>query len=115
MTRMILSGAIIFAVIWFAVTNATAIHINAFFWNISISTAIVVFISFVLGFVFGVLRVAPSWFRKSAQVGKHQKALDVCQQENKEHTQRIKELEIELATEREKLHAEAEEKDQMSS
>lgn len=99
---MIVSGIIVFAVMWFAVTNATAVNINAFFWNISVSTAIVVFISFVLGFIFGVVRVAPSWFRKRLQVGKGQKALDVCLQENKGHTQRIKDLEIELATERER-------------
>ncbi|QSH39383.1 LapA family protein [Candidatus Kaiserbacteria bacterium] len=100
MIRSITSGIIIFAVVWFAVTNASAIHINAFLWNISVSTAVVVFISFALGFIFGVVRIAPSWFKKRMQVGKGHKALDICIQENKEHSERIKQLEMELALER---------------
>jgi len=110
MIRTILSVAILFTVIWFAVSNATAVNLNVFFWNISISAALVIFITFLIGFVFGVLRVAPSWFRKKAQAGKHHKELTVCQKENKEHTQRIQELELELASERRKMNPSEDEK-----
>lgn len=101
--RTILSAIILFAVIWFAISNASVITLNVFFWNVSVSAALVIFATFLVGFVFGVLRVAPSWFRKHSQVGKHQKELKTCLEENKGHTQRIRELEVELATEREKL------------
>lgn len=104
MIRTILSAIILFAIIWFAVSNATAISLNVFFWNISVSAALVIFLTFLVGFVFGVLRVAPSWFRKHSQMGKGQKDLDVCQKENEKHTQRIKELELELASERQKMN-----------
>jgi len=104
MTRSILSATILFFVIWFAVSNATAVSLNVFFWHTSVSAALVIFITFIVGFVFGVLRVAPSWFRKNSQIGKHQKQLQVCQEENKEHAQRIKDLEIELASERAKVN-----------
>jgi|TARA_B100000745_G_C20143233_1_gene392073 uncharacterized integral membrane protein len=110
--RAITSGTIIFAIIWFAVTNANAIPINAFFWNISVSTAVVVFISFALGFLFGVIRIAPAWLKKRIQVGKGHKALDICIQENKEHSERIKQLEMELALERQQVKQEDEQQAQ---
>ena len=100
MLRTVLSGLIIFAVLWFAVTNATAITINAFLWNISVSTAIVVFVSFALGFVFGVLRVAPSWFKKRSLARTHERHAGIKDQESKELAQRVRELEAELAAAR---------------
>lgn len=98
MIRTGISAVILFGVIWFAVSNATLVNLNVFFWNVSVSAAIVIFITFVVGFIFGVVRVTPSWLRKHSQVGKHQKELQVCMNENKASTQRIKELEVELAT-----------------
>ncbi len=95
MMRTILSGIILFAIIWFAVSNSTAITLNVFFWNISVSAALVIFVTFLVGFAFGVLRVAPSWFRKHSLLGKQKK-------ENKESTQRIENLERELTTEQKK-------------
>ena len=100
MVRTILSVTILFAIIWFAVSNATAVTLNVFLWNISVSAALVIFVTFLIGFVFGVVRVAPSWFRKHALTGRQHKELGVCQKENEESTRRIKELELELTTER---------------
>ena len=102
MVRTILSALILFAVIWFAVSNAASVRLNVFFWNISVSVAVVVFATFVVGFIFGVLRVAPSWFRQNLQAGKHKKELEQCATESQERAQRIKELELELTTERKK-------------
>jgi len=106
MVRTIISAVILFAVIWFAVSNTVPITLNVFFWNISVSAALVIFVTFLVGFVFGVLRVAPSWFKKNSQIGKHQKELNACISENKENSERIKELEMELASERHKLNSE---------
>lgn len=102
MIRTILSGLIIFAVIWFTVTNASLININAFFWNVSISTALVVFVAFMLGFVFGVIRVAPAWFRKHSLMKKSVRTAGLKTEESKELAQRVRELEAELAAAREK-------------
>jgi uncharacterized integral membrane protein len=105
MTRTILSAVILFAVIWFAVSNTALVTLNVFFWNVSVSAALVVFVTFLVGFVFGVLRVTPSWLRKHTQMGRHHKDLQKCLDESKGQTERIKELEVELASEREKLHS----------
>jgi len=91
MFRTIVSGIILFAVIWFAVSNATAVTLNVFFWNISVSASLVIFTTFLVGFVFGVLRVAPSWFRKHAMLGK----------QKKESERQIEKLEGELAKKKE--------------
>lgn len=98
MIRTVLSVVILFGIIWFAVSNAALVNLNVFFWNVSVSAALVIFITFIMGFVFGVIRVAPSWFRKHSQIGKHQKELQTCMTENKANMQRIKELEVELAS-----------------
>lgn len=103
MTRTIVSAIILFGVIWFAVSNTAVVNLNVFLWNISVSAALVIFVTFLIGFIFGVLRVAPSWFKKHSQVGKHQRELDTCLKESRGQTERIKELEVELASERQKL------------
>ena len=103
MIRTLISSIILFAVAWFAVTNAAPININAFFWNIDMSAAVVVLGAFALGFVLGVVRVAPSWLRKHTQANKHRKELQVCRTENKESAARIQELEVELAAARKQL------------
>jgi len=87
MIRTILSGAILFAIIWFAVSNSTAINLNIFLWNISVSASLVIFVTFLVGFVFGVLRVAPSWFRKHMQLGK----------QKRESEQQIEKLQSEIS------------------
>ena len=96
MTRTVISGIILFAIIWFAVSNATAVSLNVFFWNVSVSAALVIFITFLVGFIFGVLRVAPYWFRKHAMLGKQEK----------ESKKRIKNLEGELAEKNENIQKE---------
>ena len=97
MIRTILSSIIIFAVVWFAVTNASAIRINAFFWNVEVSVALLVFIVFALGFVFGVIRVAPAWFRNYSQARKHANTAEHTAQENQELAERVQDLETQLA------------------
>ncbi len=59
--------------------------------------------TFIAGFALGVLRVVPAWLHSHGMVGKHKKELDVCKVENKEYSQRIEELEVALATERQKV------------
>ncbi|MAZ67582.1 hypothetical protein CL652_02300 [bacterium] len=103
MGRTVASAVILFGVIWFAVSNASLVNLNIFFWNVSVSAALVIFLTFLVGFMFGVLRIAPSWFKKHSQVGKHQKELQACLKESKGQIERIKELEIELASERHQL------------
>lgn len=105
MLRTVLSILILFAVIWFAVSNAAEIRLNVFFWNISVSAALVIFTTFVAGFTLGVLRVVPAWFRTHGLMNRNQKELTVCKGENKEYAQRIEELEMELVTERQKAIA----------
>ena len=105
MMRTIISGIIVFATAWFAVTNAAPVNINAFFWNIDMSAAVVVLGAFALGFVLGVVRVAPSWLRTRAQASTHHKELQVCLTESKESAARVQELEVELAAARKRLAA----------
>ena len=107
MTRTITSGLILFAIIWFAVSNAAAVTLNVFFWNVSVSAAFVIFITFLVGFVFGVLRVAPSWFRKHSQIGKQQRDQASLEQVGTNKDERIAKLESELAQTRRKLYERA--------
>lgn len=100
MIRTILSGIILFAIIWFAVSNSTAITLNVFFWNVSVSAALVIFVTFFVGFVFGVLRVAPSWFRKHSLLGKQKR-------EGRHSEERVRELEKELIKEQKKTQHDA--------
>ena len=97
MIRTILSAAILFSVIWFAVSNSAAVTLNIFFWNTSVSAALVIFVTFLVGFVFGVVRVAPSWFRKHMLLRRHEQRVAEETQESEKLRQRVAQLEAQLA------------------
>lgn len=68
--RTFFSIVILLVVILLALANAQAVTLSAFFWHWQVSLALVVSLSFVLGFIFGMVRVAPSLWRHSS-IAKH--------------------------------------------
>lgn len=74
----VFSIVLLAAVLWFAVLNANAVTITLFFWEVESSLALIVGVSLAVGFVFGVLRVAPGFWRykiSSRRFGKDLKSL----------------------------------------
>jgi uncharacterized membrane protein YciS (DUF1049 family) len=79
--RGIISILIIGAVLWFAVANASVVTINLIFWEVSASIALVVGIVFVLGFLLGVLRLAPGFLRNRSAARANERTLNEVQKE----------------------------------
>lgn len=78
---------------WFAITNAEAVEIDLFLWRFDISLAVIVGVSFVLGFFLGVLRVMPGWFNKRSSLRKTADQLLKTERERDELKKRNDELE----------------------
>jgi uncharacterized integral membrane protein len=72
--QTLLSLIIIAAVLWFAITNAAAITVNVFLWEINASLALVIAGAFLLGFLLGVLRLAPALWRNRKAARMHELA-----------------------------------------
>lgn len=73
--RTTLSLIIVGVVLWFSVTNVEAITLNLLFWDVTASTALIIFISFLLGFFLGVIRLAPGLWRKHSSYRTSEDAL----------------------------------------
>ncbi len=58
---------IVAAVLWFALTNAGAVTLTILVWDVSASLALVVGVSFLLGFLLGLVRLFPSFWRYRSQ------------------------------------------------
>jgi uncharacterized membrane protein YciS (DUF1049 family) len=66
---------IVAAVVWFAIANAAPVTVHVFLWDVTGSLALVVGVMFLLGFVLGVLRLAPGFFRGRAAARENKRAL----------------------------------------
>lgn len=72
---------VIALVLWLAVTNVTTITLHFFAWEISASVALIIFITFVLGYLIGVLRAVPGMLKTRSLVRKNEQALISVQKE----------------------------------
>ncbi len=72
--RTILTWTILGVVLWFSITNVDAITLHLLFWQVTASTALIIFFTFLLGFLFGVVRLAPGLLKKSSSLrsGEHE-------------------------------------------
>lgn len=72
--RTILTWTILGIVLWFSITNVDAITLHLLFWQVTASTALIIFFTFLLGFLFGVVRLAPGLLKKSSSLrsGEHE-------------------------------------------
>ena len=91
--RSALTVLILIAVLWFAVTNAPLVVVHLFFWTVQASLALVVGITFLLGFLLGVLHLAPGFFRNRSAAIAHAKSLDETRKERDQFAERSKTLE----------------------
>lgn len=73
--RTLLIIGIASAVLWFAIANASTITLNLFIWNVDISLALFTGITLLIGFLLGVLRLAPGFWRGRSAAKKSEKEL----------------------------------------
>ncbi len=78
--RTILTWAILGAVLWFSITNVDAITLHLLFWQVTASTALIIFFTFLLGFLFGVVRLAPGLLKKSSSIHTAEQELNALKQ-----------------------------------
>ena len=91
--RTLFSIIILGGVIWFAIGNAEAVTLKLFLWEYSVSLALIVGVCFLLGFIIGLLRLAPGLWSKGSSAKQANKKLMQMEIEREELKKRIKELE----------------------
>lgn len=63
------------SVIWFAIGNAEDVTLKLFLWEYSVSLALIVGVCFLLGFILGLLRLAPGLWSKGSSAKQASKKL----------------------------------------
>lgn len=96
--RTIFTIIILGGVIWFAIGNAEAVTLKLFLWEYSVSLALIVGICFLLGFILGVLRLAPGLWSKDSSVKQVSKKLFDVELERDKLKKRVAELEQNKST-----------------
>jgi lipopolysaccharide assembly protein A len=91
--RTFLSLALVALVLWFAAENATTVALDLFLWDINVSLALIVGVAFLLGFLLGVLRLAPGFWRGHFAARESKRALDVTKKERDALAERSQVLE----------------------
>jgi uncharacterized integral membrane protein len=91
--RTIFTIIILAGVTWFAIGNAEAVTLKLFLWEYSVSLALIVVISFILGFILGLLRLAPGLLSKKSQTKQAQEQLTQVTKERDELQTKLQKLE----------------------
>jgi uncharacterized integral membrane protein len=91
--RTFFSIVIAAVVLWFAIANAAAVTVHLLFWKINASLALVIGGSFILGFLLGVLRLAPGLWGRHFAVRSKERALSETSKERDALAERSKVLE----------------------
>jgi uncharacterized integral membrane protein len=84
---------IVVVVLWFAIANAATVTVHLFFWDINASLALVIGCTFILGFLLGVIRLAPGLWSRHIAVRSKERALSETRKERDEFSERSKILE----------------------
>ena len=95
--RTIFSIIILIAVVWLALSNSHVVSVKLFFWDYSLSFAIIVGVSFLLGFLLGVLRLAPGFLSSKRSAQKRGKSLAKTEQERDVLRERTEVLEDQIS------------------
>ena len=86
--RTIFTIIILGGVTWFSISNASAVTLRLFLWEYSVSLALIVVVSFLLGFILGILRLAPGIWSRGASIKQTNKKLSETESERDELTKR---------------------------
>lgn len=66
--RLIVSLIALIAAVVLAVQNATPVTLNAFFWRLDASLAVIIVLGFAVGALAATIALMPAWFRSHKQV-----------------------------------------------
>lgn len=84
---------IVLAAVWFAVTNAHEVTVSFMIWEASLPVAFIVILSFAMGFLAGILKLAPGYLKSSYAARKQASALSTTEKERDTLAERASVLE----------------------
>ena len=87
---------VIASVLWLAVTNVATITLHFFAWDISASVALIIFITFLLGFLIGMLKTIPGVWKSRSLVRKNEQTLISVQKERDDLKREVVSLKAQL-------------------
>lgn len=91
--RTALSIIIVLGVLWFAIANAAVITVHLFIWDVTASLALIVAVSALLGFLLGILRLTPRFWRGNVAARANKAALAETRAERDRLVDHTKKLE----------------------
>ncbi|PIR68377.1 hypothetical protein COU49_01515 [Candidatus Nomurabacteria bacterium CG10_big_fil_rev_8_21_14_0_10_35_16] len=84
---------IIMGILWFVFTNTGVVTVQLFLWNVSASLALVISVTFLMGFIFGMIRLVPGFWHHRTNAKKINITLDMVKKERDELKKRSEMLE----------------------
>lgn len=69
-------------VLWFAVANAASITVRLFFWQVEASLALVIGVTFLIGFLLGVWYLAPGYLAHRRTARKQAREIEATAQQS---------------------------------
>jgi len=87
---------IVAGVLWFAATNGEPVTLSLFLWELDATLAFTVGAAFILGFIVGVLWLAPSYWRRHVDASSSKRSLEAIKAERDALAERSKVLEEQM-------------------